>query len=104
MRHGAGPLSHAHNLNAEIVNSSSVDMPVNDANGKHRLGCYFCSDVVAPTDVISLRHCVIFELMHYNRCSFLAALCVIFELMYYNEFIMAFCSRHPTALWTNNVQ
>lgn len=49
MRHGAGPLS--------------ADMPVNDANGKHRLGCYFCNDVVAPTDVISVLHCVLFELM-----------------------------------------
>ncbi|KAK7341089.1 hypothetical protein VNO80_24013 [Phaseolus coccineus] len=55
MRHGAGPLSPAHKFNAEIVNSSSVDKPVNDANGKHRLGCYFCSDVVAPTDSTSNR-------------------------------------------------
>lgn len=41
MRHGAGPLS--------------ADMPVNNANGKHRLGCYFCNDVVAPTDSTSNR-------------------------------------------------
>jgi len=64
MRHGAGPLSQDHKLNAEIVNSSSVDMPVNDANGKHRLGCYFCSDVVAPTDVIFVLHSV----WYFNLC------------------------------------
>ncbi|KAK7404257.1 hypothetical protein VNO78_05000 [Psophocarpus tetragonolobus] len=55
MRHGAGPLSYAHNFNAEIADSSSADMPVNDANGKDRLGCYFCNDVVAPTDSTSNR-------------------------------------------------
>jgi len=61
MRHGAGPFS---DLSAETANSSSADSCVKDANGKHRLGCYFCNDVVAPTDVISLQNCVvIFELM-----------------------------------------
>jgi ubiquitin-like modifier-activating enzyme ATG7 len=48
MRHGPGPFSSAH------ANTSSVDMEnlaQTDKGGK-RLGCYFCNDVVAPTDVI----------------------------------------------------
>lgn len=46
MRHGPGPFSSAH------ANTSSVDMEnlaQTDKGGK-RLGCYFCNDVVAPTD------------------------------------------------------
>ena len=48
MRHGPGPFSSAH------AKTSSVDMDnltLSDKGGK-RLGCYFCNDVVAPTDVI----------------------------------------------------
>lgn len=52
MRHGAGPFS---DLSAETTNSSSANSCVKDANGTHRLGCYFCNDVVAPTDSTSNR-------------------------------------------------
>lgn len=55
MRHGAGPFNQIHDLSTESVASLSADtckLNVNDVNGKERLGCYFCNDVVAPTDVI----------------------------------------------------
>lgn len=55
MRHGAGPLSDYRGesvsaLSAEMGNSSPADRDI-----KPRLGCYFCSDVVAPIDSTSNR-------------------------------------------------
>ncbi|OWM63484.1 hypothetical protein CDL15_Pgr026244 [Punica granatum] len=41
MRHGAGPFSLS-------INMSNLSLSEN--KGKHRLGCYFCNDVVAPID------------------------------------------------------
>ena len=55
MRHGPGPFRSSHDVKAEDANALSVDMGnlalINRDEGQ-RLGCYFCNDVVAPTDVI----------------------------------------------------
>ncbi|KAF3452098.1 hypothetical protein FNV43_RR08195 [Rhamnella rubrinervis] len=53
MRHGAGPLGSNHRLKDEAVNALSSDLgSINlvDRDGRRRLGCYFCNDVVAPID------------------------------------------------------
>ncbi|KAF2303042.1 hypothetical protein GH714_012842 [Hevea brasiliensis] len=52
MRHGPGPLNSTHDLKAEPENALSADMDslAMADSGAERLGCYFCSDVVAPTD------------------------------------------------------
>ncbi|KDP21082.1 hypothetical protein JCGZ_21553 [Jatropha curcas] len=45
MRHGPGPLRSVHDLKTEAMDN----LVVPDGE-RHRLGCYFCNDVVAPTD------------------------------------------------------
>uniref|UniRef100_A0A5B7AY90 Ubiquitin-like modifier-activating enzyme ATG7 n=1 Tax=Davidia involucrata TaxID=16924 RepID=A0A5B7AY90_DAVIN len=53
MRHGAGPLSIIHEYKAETVNALSAEVEnfsLTDGDGRQRLGCYFCNDVVAPVD------------------------------------------------------
>ncbi|KAJ0017542.1 hypothetical protein Pint_10420 [Pistacia integerrima] len=53
MRHGPGPFRPNHDVKAVPVNALSADMGnlgLNNTDGRQRLGCYFCNDVVAPTD------------------------------------------------------
>ena len=54
MRHGAGPFSSNRDFRAEAANALSATGNVarTDCDGRQRLGCYFCNDVIAPIDVI----------------------------------------------------
>ncbi|KAK3019213.1 hypothetical protein RJ639_004867 [Escallonia herrerae] len=60
MRHGAGPgpINAVHDSEAKAVDSLRAAMgksSLMDRDGGKRLGCYFCSDVVAPVDSTSNR-------------------------------------------------
>ncbi|KAK8580615.1 hypothetical protein V6N12_070877 [Hibiscus sabdariffa] len=58
MRHGPGPLNSIPNLRAETETSLAAgkdNLALTNTDGRHRLGCYYCNDVVAPTDSTSNR-------------------------------------------------
>lgn len=55
MRHGAGPFNSAQDCIPDSITDISNDVAnisSKDIDGRQRLGCYFCNDVVAPIDVI----------------------------------------------------
>ncbi|GMQ09562.1 hypothetical protein CsSME_00052885 [Camellia sinensis var. sinensis] len=49
MRHGAGPLGTLRDFKDD-VSCEMGNFYQMDRDGEHRLGCYFCNDVVAPVD------------------------------------------------------
>lgn len=53
MRHGAGPFNSAQDCIPDSITDISNDVAnisSKDIDGRQRLGCYFCNDVVAPID------------------------------------------------------
>lgn len=68
MRHGPGPFSSSHDSKTETANSLLQDMSklaLSEIDGGRRLGCYFCNDVVAPTDVMLTLQLSVFLLFAY---------------------------------------
>ena len=56
MRHGAGSNVSTPDSNLECRDDGAAaalmnELSLKDMGAKRRLGCYFCSDVVAPIDV-----------------------------------------------------
>ncbi|GAB4827065.1 Autophagy protein 7 [Ancistrocladus abbreviatus] len=49
MRHGAGPFSSTCKV-ADALSADMGNLSLCGVDGEQRLGCYFCSDVVAPID------------------------------------------------------
>lgn len=51
MRHGAGPLADYRSESMSALSAELGNFSLADRDKRPRLGCYFCSDVVAPIDV-----------------------------------------------------